>query len=383
MVRWLGIGIVSCVVMAMMTPAGGGEVVVTGPERFGTTPDGVEVVRYTLRNRGGVVVRLISYGAAIQELHVPDKAGRTADVTLGFDDLEGYLSERNAFYGCTVGRCANRIGGARFTLDGREYRLVANNGPNHLHGGTARCLSRVVWEARPIAGGVEFRYRSPDGEEGYPGNLDVSVAYELDDGNRLTITYRATTDAATIVNLTNHSYFNLAGEGTASVLDHELELAAAEYTPADETLIPTGEIATVEGTPLDFRKPTAVGARIGQLDETPYRGYDHNYVLSRTCPVQRAEGAEVPEPRFAARLKDPGSGRVMTVHTTHPGVQLYTGNFLSGAAGKGGKPYPRRSALCLETQHFPDAIHHPEFPTVVLRPGEIYLHRTVFAFSAE
>lgn len=377
--RAIGLLSLTLLVTAMTTHAAE----VSGPEPFGTTPDGQKVVRYTLTNKNGLVVRLINYGAAIQELSVPDRAGKIADVTLGFDDLEGYLSDRNPFFGCTVGRVANRIAGARFTLDGKEYPLAVNNGPNHLHGGVQRCLTRVVWDAKAIEDGVRFHYRSPDGEEGYPGNLDVTVTYTLNDANELAITYEATTDAPTIVNLTNHSYFNLAGEGAPSVLDHELQLAAKEYTPADETLIPTGAIAPVAGTPLDFTTPTKVGARIAQLDDTPYMGYDHNFVLKRDCPMPKADGARLPEPAFAARLKDPASGRVMTVSTTHPGVQLYTGNHLRDVPGKGGKTYPKRSALCLETQHFPDSIHHPEFPTTVLRPGEVYLHRTVFRFSAE
>lgn len=383
--RSIGLPSLMLLVTAMTTHAAE----VSGPEPFGVTPDGHEVVRYTLTNKNGMIARVISYGATLTELHVPNKSGRTADVVLGFDDLDGYLSDRNPFFGCTTGRVANRIAKGKFRLDGKEYSLAINNGPNHLHGGVKRCLTRVVWEVVPVDPEVEhglsavsFRYSSPDGEEGYPGTLDVTVTYTLSERNELAILYRATTDAATIVNLTNHTYFNLGGAGALTVLDHELELAAKEYTPADETLIPTGAIAPVAGTPLDFTKATVVGARIGQLDDTPFQGYDHNYVLSRSCVMAKAEGAKVPEVKFAARLKDLESGRVMTVSTSHPGVQLYTANHLS-VVGKGGKTYPRRSALCLETQHFPDSVNHPEFPSVVLRPGEVYLHRTVFAFGAE
>lgn len=361
---------------------------VTGPEPFGTTPDGHAVVRYTLKNQNGIVARVISYGATLTELHVPDSQGNMADVVLGFDNLAGYLSPSNPFFGCTTGRYANRIAKGRFTLDGKTYQLAINNGANHLHGGTTHCLSKRVWDAEAVqdpsgANGVRFTYTSPAGEENYPGELKLEVVYRLDDHDRLTIRYKATTNAPTVLNLTNHSYFNLAGAGAPTILDHELQLAAQEYTVADEGLIPTGEIASVRNTPLDFLEPVAVGARIAQLDNTQFQGYDHNFVLSRTCEVPNARDAEWPEPKFAARLKDPHSGRVMTVYTTHPGVQLYTANHLSGLTGKQGKSYARRSALCLETQHFPDSPNHPEFPSTTLRPDQVYLHQTTFTFSAE
>ncbi len=363
---------------------------VNGPEPFGTTPDGQKVVRYTLTNKNGMVAKIMTYGATLTDLLVPDKNGDVADVVLGFDSLEGYLASTNPFFGTTVGRVANRIDKGKFTLDGKDYSLALNNGPNHLHGGVKRCLSRVVWNAKPLtdadghgASGIVFTYSSPDGEEGYPGRFDVTVTYSLNDQNELSILYKATTDQTTLVNLTNHSYFNLAGAGTPSVLDHSLQLAATEYTPATDSLIPTGEIAPVAGTPLDFTKSTKVGARIAQLDDSQFSGYDHNFVLSRTGGMRAADDTATPETRFAARLKDPMSGRVMTVATSHPGIQLYTANHLSDLPGKGGKLYPRRSALCLETQHFPDSIHHPNFPTTILHPGELYLHRTTFTFTSE
>lgn len=347
-------------------------------EPFGSTVDGTPVEIFTLRNDGGMRVRLMTRGATIVSLHVPDRDGQPADVVLGFDDVAGYESERNQFFGCTTGRVCNRIARGKFTLDGREYQLAVNNGPNHLHGGVERSLDKVVWTAEPFATdqetGVAFRYVSPHGEEGYPGTLSCAVRYALRrDRNELSIGYTATTDQATPVNLTNHSYFNLSGEGSATILRHELELAADAYTPTDATLIPTGQISSVAGTPLDFRQATAIGARIGQLDDTPAIGYDHNYV------VRPGDG----DISRVARLKDPASGRILEIRSTQPGVQLYTGNFLHGQAGKGGKPYPHRSALCLETQHYPDSVNHPDFPTTILRPGETYRQSCVFTFSAE
>jgi aldose 1-epimerase len=324
-----------------------------------------------------MTAKVITYGATLTELHVPDKKGQTADVVLGLDDMAGYQSDANQFFGCTTGRVCNRIARGKFTLDGKEYTLAVNNGKNHLHGGTKRSLDKVVWKAKaePEKGGtacVAFTYESPDGEEGYPGKLNLRVVYCLTDKNELRIAYHASTDKATPVNLTNHSYFNLAGAGAASVLDHELTIAADKYTPADDTLIPTGKIEPVAGTPLDFTKPAKIGARIEMLTKTPYLGYDHNYVLNK---------ADLKEP--AVRLLDPSSGRRMTVYTDQPGVQFYSGNFLKGSKGKGGKTYAHRSALCLETQHFPDSVNHPEFPSTILKPGQEYKHVTIFAFSAE
>lgn len=347
----------------------------TGPEAFGKTSDGTAVEAFTLKNKNGMVVKLITLGATVTELHVPDKNGKTADVVLGFDNVAGYESADNQHFGCTTGRVCNRIAGGKFTLDGKEYKLAQNNGPNHLHGGVKRSLAKVVWKGEVVkeTPAVRFSYSSPDGEEGYPGKLDITVTYTLTDANELRIDYTATTDKATPVNLTNHSYFNLSGAGTETVLDHELTLAADSYTATDDTLIPTGKIASVAGTPLDFRKPTRVGERIDQVDKKPFLGYDHNFVLSK----------REDQPTLAAKVRDPKSGRVMTVLTTQPGVQLYTGNHLKSQKGKGGLVYKPRSALCLETQHFPDSVNHPEFPSIILKPGAAYKQTCTYAFSTE
>ncbi|MCI0683980.1 MAG: galactose mutarotase [Gemmataceae bacterium] len=348
---------------------------VNGPKIFGKTAGGDMIEEYTLTNANGVKLKLITLGAAIAELHVPDKAGKIADVVLGFDDVAGYESDQNQYFGCTTGRYANRIAKGKFTIDGKEYQLAVNNGPNHLHGGVKRSLDKVVWKAEVLKpeNVVRFTYESPDGEEGYPGKLDLAVTYTLTDRNEVRIDYKAMTDKATPINLTNHSYFNLSGAGAPSVLDHELTLAAEQYTPADADLIPTGKIEPVTGTPLDFMKPTKLGARIEPLLKTQFQGYDHNFVLTK-------RGAA---PTFAARLRDPMSGRVMTVLTTQPGIQVYTGNFLKGQKGKGGKTFPKQSAVCLETQHFPDAMNHKGFPEVILRPGQTYRHACIYAFSTE
>lgn len=341
------------------------------------TKEGKEVNVYTLQNKNGMVAKLSTLGATLTHLFVPGKDGQTVDVVLGFDDPAGYQSDRNQYFGCTTGRVANRIAKGTFTLDGVTYKLAINNDPNHLHGGVERSLDKVVWDAEPVkqdgSQGVRFRYQSPDGEEGYPGMLDVTVTYTLTDANELRIDYLATTDKATPVNLTNHSYFNLAGAGAETVLDHLLTIHADRYTVTDETQIPTGEIAPVAGTPLDFRTEHRVGERIEALFDTPALGYDHNYVLNR-----EGDGLIT-----AAVVSHSASGRVMTVKTTEPGVQLYTGNHLFGQEGKGGKTYPKRSALCLETQHFPDSVNHPEFPSTILRPGKEYRQTTVYAFSVE
>lgn len=365
----------SLLMTAMTTGRTAAEVL--GPTPFGTTADGQQVQAFTLKNGRGVVARLSTLGATLVELHAPDRSGRTADVVLGFDGATGYESDANQYFGCTTGRVCNRIAKGAFTLDGQEFKLAVNNGPNHLHGGAKRSLPKVVWRAEPVTSddgvAVRFNYTSPDGEEGYPGRLEVSVLYTLDDEGALRIDYSATTDRPTPVNLTNHSYFNLAGAGSPTVLDHELEIAADQYTPTDETLIPTGELQSVADTPLDFTKPTRLGARLDQLTGTPAMGYDHNFVLR----------PRVAQPTLAARLRDPGSGRVLTVLTTQPGLQVYTGNFLNGQTGKQGKTYPLRSAICLETQHFPNAVNQPKFASVVLRPGETYRQTCIYAFSAE
>jgi len=326
---------------------------------FGRMPDGSPVMQFTLRNAKGIAAKFISYGATLTELQAPDGNGALSNVVLGATTLEPYLKGFNA--AAVIGRVANRIAKARFTLDGVEYTLAANNGPNHIHGGHVG-FAKVVWQAKALPVGprdaaVQFTYLSKDGEEGYPGNLTVKVTYTLTDDNELRIDYEATTDKATPVNLTNHAYFNLAGSG--DVLEHELWLAADRYTPADEQLIPTGEIARVKGTPLDFTTPTRIGARIEQLKPNP-NGYDHNFV------IRDGGGKSLV---VAARVTEPKSGRVMEVRTTEPGVQLYTGNHL------------QHGALCLETQHYPDSVNKPNFPSTILRPGKTFKSTTVFAFS--
>ena len=343
---------------------------------YGTMPGGETVERFTLTNASGMQVQAITYGGIITALRVPDRAGRLADVAHGFDDLQGYL-KRHPYFGAIVGRYANRIGRGEFSLDGRTYRLATNNGANHLHGGVAG-FDRVLWRGEPVPGatGVRFTRTSPDGEEGYPGNLAVSVTYLLSDANELSVRYEATTDAPTPVNLSQHTYFNLAGHDAGSILDHELTIHADRYTPVDDGLIPTGELAPVDGTPFDFRQPTAVGARIGLPHEQLVRakGYDHNFVLTRSG------GGITP----AARLVHRPSGRVLEVRTTEPGLQFYSGNFLDGTiVGKGGVVYQHRSGLCLETQHFPDSPNKPQFPSTILRPGGRFESQTVFAFSVQ
>ncbi len=318
-----------------------------------------------------MVAKWISRGATLTELHVPDRSGRLADVVLGFDDLAGYESGANQHFGCTTGRYANRICAGKFLLDNVEYQLDTNLGPNHLHGGSKRGLDKVIWNAEPLQSGIRFTYTSPDGEENFPGNLDLVVTYTLDDENALRIEYLATTDKPTIINLTNHSYFNLAGHGESSVLDHEVWIDADRYTQTDDTSIPTGKLLEVKDTPFDFRKPVPLGDRIDELTDTPAGGYDHNFVLNGSNGTVRK----------VAQVRDPKSGRVMEVATDQPGVQLYTGNGLSGQSGKSGKRYPRHSAVCFETQHFPDSPNQPTFPTTVLRPGETYRHVCEYRFS--
>lgn len=342
---------------------------------FGKTSDGTAVDLYVLTNAKGVTAKVMTYGAILTELHVPDRDGKPDDVVLGFDDLGGYLAG-HPYFGATVGRVANRIARGRFTLDGKEYRLAVNNGPNALHGGR-KGFDKVVWEAEPAEAkdgvAVRFRYRSPDGEEGYPGNLSAAVTYTLTDDNALRLDYTATTDKPTPVNLTNHSYFNLAGPRAGDILGHELMLAADKYTPVDDTLIPTGEVRPVRGTPLDFTTPTTIGSRIDQLKGEP-GGYDHNFVL-------RGGGKQ---PALAARVREPKTGRVLEMFTTEPGVQFYTGNFLDGTVkGKGGVVYGKHAGFCLEAQHYPDSVNHPDFPSTILKPGQTYTQTTVYQFSAK
>jgi len=360
-----------------MGPEQGRGAEVSGPIPFGKTAAGEDVAVYALKSKSGVSAKVMTRGATLIELHAPDKSGQTVDVVLGFNDVAGYESDRDQFFGCTVGRYANRIAKGKFTLDGKEYVLAINNGPNHLHGGVKRSLNRVVWKAEVVqtktGPAVQFRHSSPDGEEGYPGKLDVTVTYALSDAGELSLDYTAVTDKATPVNLTNHTYFNLAGAGADTILDHELTVAAESYTPVDDTLIPTGKIAPVKDTPFDFTKPQKIGARIDALVKTAAMGYDHNFVLT---PRTKA-------PTFAAKLRDPSSGRVLTVLTTQPGIQIYSGNFLKGEQGRDGKTYKLRSALCLETQHFPDSVNQPAFPSVILRPGETLRQTTVFALGTE
>ncbi len=337
---------------------------------FGRTADGTPVEIFTLTNAHGLSAKITKYGTIITELHVPDRNGKFGDVVLGFDNLEQYL-KGHPFFGAVAGRVANRIAGAQFELDGKTYKLAANNGPNSLHGGK-KGFDKYVWKAEPQAGAaVKFTHSSPDGDEGYPGKVDVTMVMSLTDANELTIDYTAVTDAPTPINLTNHSYFNLACGG--DILKHELRLVADQYTPAGPGLIPTGEIRSVKGTPFDFTTAQPIGARLAEIGAEP-PGYDTNFVL-------RPGG---PGPRLAARVREPGSGRVLEVLTTEPAVQFYTGNFLNGSVtGKGGTAYGRHSGFCLETQHFPDSVHHANFPSTILRPGQTYRQTTVHRFSTE
>ena len=369
----LRIGVVALLLLS--TARGVAETKVTS-QSFGKMPDGTSVEIFTLSD-GPVEARITNYGGIVVSLKVPDRSGKPADVVLGFDDLAGYVANNNgpggAFIGAIIGRYANRIAHGSFTLDGKKYSLPLNNGENSLHGGP-HGFNNVVWKAKKIENGVELNYLSRDGEAGYPGNLSVVVRYTLVKSD-LRIEYSATTDKDTVVNLTNHSYFNLAGQGNGDILKHEVTLHASRFTPVDSNLIPTGELRSVAATPFDFRKPTAIDARVN-ADDAQLRlgnGYDHNWVLDSQ------DGTLF----VAAEAYEPISGRVLRVLTTEPGIQLYTGNFLDGSIkGKGGIAYGGRSAFCLETQHFPDSPNHPEFPTTKLKTGQRFRSTTVFSFSA-
>lgn len=339
---------------------------------FGTTSFGEAVRLFTLTNDQGMEIRITNYGGIVVSIKVPDRIGQFDDVVLGHDSLEGYLNH-SRYFGALIGRHANRIARGRFALDGIEYRLSTNNGANHLHGGM-RGFDKVVWTPREIEDGLELRYASPDGEEGYPGNVEAIVTYTLTESNELRIDYRATTDRKTIVSLTNHSYFNLAGGGT--ILGHELQINADAFTPVAHGLVTTGEILCVQDTPMDFRSPTAIGRHIDDDDEQLQHagGYDHNFVL-------RDQSAAMTP---AAVLFDPSAGRKLEIFTTEPGMQFYSGNFLDGSIiGKNGRAYVRHSGCCLEAQHFPDSPNHPNFPSTVLQPGEEYRQTTVHRFSVE
>ncbi len=341
---------------------------------FGKMPDGTEIESYTLYNTEGASAKVITYGATLAELHMPDRHGKMGDVVLGFDNLEGYLGQY-PYFGGTIGRYANRIAKGEFTLDGKTYHLALNNGPNSLHGGTIG-FNRRVWKAEPLevkdGAAVRFTYLSKDGEENYPGNLHVSVTYTLTNTNELKLQYAADTDKDTVLNLTNHSYFNLSGTDTGTILKYILYINADKYTPVDPTLIPTGAIDSVVGTPLDFLKPTAIGAHIGEIKDIG--GYDHNYVLNGKPGTLR----------LAARVFDPESGREMEVFTTQPGVQFYSSIGLNGSIkGKGGVAYQKYGAICLETQHFPDSPNRPNFPSTELKPGMHFHSETIYKFSAK
>ncbi len=343
-------------------------------EPFGQTPEGQAVDLVTMANASGIEARIITYGGIIVSMKVPDRDGKSGDVVLGFDELDGY-TKGHPYFGALIGRYGNRIGAGKFTLDGVEYELATNNEANHLHGGV-KGFDKVVWKIEETKGEgdeavLKLSYLSKDGEEGYPGNLKCTVTYTLTADNELKIHYEATTDKATVLNLTNHSYWNLAGQGTGDVLGHELMLNADRYTPVDEGLIPTGELKSVKDSPMDFTESKAIGSRIKQVD---IGGYDHNWALN----------GKTGEMKLCASVYEPTSGRVMEIRTTEPGVQFYTGNFLDGTlTGKGGKVYQKHYAFCLETQHFPDSPNKPDFPSVVLRPGEKYDITTVHKFSAK
>lgn len=346
-------------------------------EHFGKTSDGQDVDLFSLTNKNGMVVKILNYGGRITQLWVPDKNGKMEDVVLAYEDLKGSMTDKS-YLGVIVGRYANRIGNAKFTLDGVEYKLAANDNGNQLHGGL-QGFDKVIWNAEPIKNknsvSLKLSYLSKDGEEGYPGNLSVTVIYTLAESNELQMDYFATTDKRTVINLTNHAYFNLAGAGRGDILDHVMTINAEKFTPVDANLITTGELATVKGTPMDFTTPTSIGARINEKYEQLIkgRGYDHNWVLNKKDDSLT----------LAAKVYEPKSGRILEVLTTEPGIQFYSGNFLDGSIiGKNGMVYKHRYGFCLETQHFPDSPNKPQFPSVVLNPGEKYFSKTIYKFSS-
>ncbi|WP_254510359.1 aldose epimerase family protein [Anatilimnocola floriformis] len=347
----------------------------TTKSEYGKTADGQIVNQYVLTNKNGLRVKLITWGATLTSVETPDKNGKLANITLGFDKLAGY-TQRHPYFGSTVGRYGNRIAKGKFTLDGKAHTLAVNNGPNHLHGGLAG-FDMVNWSAKEVAvengQAVEFSRDSKDGEEGYPGNLKTTVTFTLTDANELKFDYKATTDKATVINMTNHTYWNLAGGGSGDILKHQLMLNADRWIPTDDTSIPTGELAPVKGTAMDFTTMHAIGDQIAELKKAPHttKGYDHCYVL-------RGQSGKL---ELAAKVKEPSSGRTMEVYTTEPGIQLYCGNFLDGSPA--GNNHKQHEAFCLETQHYPDSPNQPSFPSTVLKPGETYKSQTVHKFGVE
>jgi aldose 1-epimerase len=339
---------------------------------FGKTNDGKNVDLYTLTNTNGLKTEIMNYGGIVKTLYVPDRNGNLDDIVLGYDTLDEYIKDNSPYFGALIGRCGNRIAKGKFTLNGVEYKLATNNGQNHLHGGI-KGFDKVVWNAQPLeqddGPALKLSYLSKDGEEGYPGNLNCTIIYSLTNNNELKISYEAKTDKTTIVNLTHHSYFNLASHGSGDILAHQLMINADRFTAVDEELMPTGEIKPVKGTPMDFTKPTAIGSRINKVKG----GYDHNYVLNSS------DGSLA----LAASVYEPESGRVMEIFTTEPGVQFYAGNFLDGSIEGKGAVYNKHNGFCLETQHYPDAPNKPAFPSIVLRPGAKYTHLTVHKFSVK
>lgn len=336
---------------------------------FGKTKDGISIKRFTLKNQNDVTVRIINFGATITDLLVPDRQGNTVDINLGYDDVAGYESPTNRYFGAVCGRVANRIANGTFTLDGQEYTLAINNGPNHLHGGIIG-FNKVVWDANVQDSKVVLTYVSPDGEEGYPGELTTTVTYELTGENELVLDYTATTTKATPINLTNHAYLNLGGQGSTNIDDHVITIKADFYTPLNENVIPTGEIASVAGTPYDLRTPVRLGDRLKDVNNG--KGFDINFCVGETGKMKQC-----------VRVEHPPSGRVIEVTTSEPGQQLYTSYYLKGEKGKGGATYGQFSAFCLETQHYADSVHHDNFPTTILRPGETYRHTTIYKFSTQ